>query len=96
MEELLAKLLDIVQRLGAPGAAMFALLWYLEKRDHRETKAALSASQEKRIEQALTVTTVVESCRAQLALVLEALKGTQATYAKLLSRLGSIGGRGGN
>ncbi len=92
MEELILKLLAIVERFGAPGAVVFFALWQLEKRDHKETRNALAVSQEKRIEQALTVTTVVESCRDQLAFVLEALKGTQETYKKLLARSGR-GGR---
>lgn len=96
MEELLVRLLTLVERLGPAGAAGFALLWWLEKRDHAATKAALALSQEKRIEQALTVTAVVESCRAQLALVLEALKGTQATYQKLLTRFPRGGRDAGN
>lgn len=88
VEELAVRLFQAVEKLGAAGALIFALLWWQEKREHRETKRELAASQEKRIEQAMTVTGVVESCRSQLALVLEALKGTNATYEKILRRLG--------
>lgn len=96
MEELLLKLLQSVERLGAPGAIAMSVLWYLRGRELDKVRAELAASQEKRIEQALTVTAVVESCRSQLALVLEALKGTQATYQKLLTRFPQGGRDAGN
>lgn len=96
VEELLLKLLQAIERLGAPGAIAMTALWWLRGRELEKVRSELAASQEKRIEQALTVTAVVESCRAQLALVLHALKGTQATYEKLLDRLPIKGGRGGN
>lgn len=86
MEELLVKLIDLVQRLGAAGAAIFAILWWLEKRDHKETKSALADSQEKRIAQALTVTAVVEGARSQMALVLGTMKELQEVVRKLLDR----------
>lgn len=83
MEDLVTKLLSYAEHLGPVGSALFLVLWQLEIRAHRETKKALADSQEKRIQSAVSITAVVESSRAQLALVLEALKGMQATYNKL-------------
>lgn len=96
MEELLVKLLTAIEKVGAPGAIFMTALWWMRGRELEKVRAELAEAQEKRIDQALTVTAVVESCRSQLALVLKALEGTQATYQKLLTRFPRGGRDAGN
>jgi hypothetical protein len=86
MEEVILKLLTAVERLGAPGAIGMAVLWYLRGRELEKARADLAASQEKRIEQAMTVTAVVEGARTQMALVLGTMKELQEVVRKLLDR----------